>query len=608
MPKTGRRKKRLKAQAVDPAAGGDKGGSLQDESRWFLNPRLLTGLILLILLAFGTYKAWTLYAVYPIPNPDFSSFISIGKTLLAFEIPKDFKRAPIVGILQILISKFLNTDSPELSAGWLLNAVLSVANIILLWQIARQFIGKAASFLAVVAMLNPWVLRSQVNPIAETTMIFFIMSTFYLMFRRSPWAYLTAGIAALVRYECSALLFITFLMDMLLQKDMRQRLKSFIYAAVASIPFLLWMLGTWLKWGHGTGGTQSHYLRHYGHGMVGWNFIRMLWEAAFGVLTVWPKFISAVFEQNTLTLFSQSLAVIFIVTALAYAVHKKQWKMLALVIFLGLYLLVHVMRANSHHRYTVPIAWIVQVIAAAGVYALYKTAGKIPNIPPFVKWIFQGILVLAAVVWVVSLYPALSQVAAYYEYVKGQWLPHAAMLTLGLVLILLCIGAWEQSRFKQFLPLLTIASVACVMVISQQFMAARVLDSRGYYIEFKYLSDWYKANSKAGEKLASRWAGTLRLVNAKRGDDFVHTAGLKAETMDEFIEKCYQNDVVFVTSSTRGSAGTKRGLEHILAVLDKRQSYGPLEYIGRIEAGNGINLYRLRPRPPQIQNQDRENE
>ena len=81
--------------------------------------------------------------------------------------------------------------------------------------------------------------------------------------------------------------------------------------------------------------------------------------------------------------------------------------MLALVIFLVLYMMVHMMRPHTHYRYTVPIDWIVQLIAAAGVYALWKIAGKIPNIPLFIKWILYGVVTLAALIWIVQLFPAL---------------------------------------------------------------------------------------------------------------------------------------------------------------------------------------------------------
>ncbi|MBL7215159.1 MAG: hypothetical protein ISS71_05730 [Phycisphaerae bacterium] len=600
MSKSGRKKKHASAQQPDAKSHVKtsqqiKGTQGKEAGKtWIQRPWLWGCLLALVLVSFGTYKAWTLYGVYPIPNPDFPGFIGIGKTLLRFEIPTDFKRAPMVGIFQVLLSKLLDTDSPELSAGWLLNAILSVANIVLVWQIGRQFIGKAAAFLAIVAMLNPWVLRSQVNPIAETTMIFFIMSTFYFMFRRSRWVYVFASVAALVRYECAALIFIAFLMDMILRKPMRQRLKSLMYAAIASIPFLLWMLGTYLKWGKGTGGDKSHYLRHYGHGMVGWDFVRMLWDAAFGVLTVWPDYIKSIFDANTLTLLNQSLAVILLMTALIYAIWKRQWKMLALALFFVFYLLVHVMRKNSHHRYCVPVSWILQLVAWSGVYALWKISEGIPKIPSVAKWVIQGTVCVAALVWIVQLFPALSKIAPYY--VKGQWLAYAGMTAVGLLFIVL----WFQSRYKQFMLLLMLAVISCVMVVSQQFTAAKIVDNGSYYIEFKYLSDWYKANSKPGEKLASRWAGTLRLINAKRSTDFVHTTSLlKAQTMEEFIRKCYEKEVVYVSCSPRGSSGTKKGLEKILPVLNKRQSYGPLQYLGTIEVGGSwINLFKLHP-PPQ---------
>ena len=227
--------------------------SLPDTTLDTIREKRFEIVVLVVILAFGVYKSIALWGAYPIPNPDFPGFISVGKHLLTFQVPEKFKRAPAVGIFQVLLTYLLGPNN-ELNAGWLLNAILAPLNIILIWRIGKRFIGNAAIFLAIVAMLNPWVLRSQVNPIAETTMIFFILITFLFIFKHSNWAYVFASIAAIVRYECTALILIAFLMDMVTRKTNKQRLLAFCWAALASVPFLLWMLGTYLTWSP----TASH--------------------------------------------------------------------------------------------------------------------------------------------------------------------------------------------------------------------------------------------------------------------------------------------------------------------------------------------------------------
>jgi hypothetical protein len=118
----------------------------------------------------------------------------------------------------------------------------------------------------------------------------------------------------------------------------------------------------------------------------------------------------------------------------------------------------------------------------------------------------------------------------------------------------------------------------------------------GTRVEFKRLADWYLANAKPGERLADRYAGTLRLIAPSRGDDFVNMSReLQSKTLEEFCGKCYNLNVRYVAWSPRGSAGTKQGLEAVGTILAQPRDFGPLRFVLRIKTGPSqwIHVFRL---------------
>jgi len=578
--------------------------SLPDTTLNTIREKRFEIVVLVVILAFGVYKSIALWGAYPIPNPDFPGFISVGKHLLTFQVPEKFKRAPAVGIFQVLLTYLLGPNN-ELNAGWLLNAILAPLNIVLIWRIGKKFIGNAAIFLAIVAMLSPWVLRSQVNPIAETTMIFFILITFLSIFKHSNWAYVFASIAAIVRYECTVLILIAFLMDMVTRKTNKQRLLAFCWTSLASVPFLLWMLGTYLTWSP----TTSHYIGHYSRGVsaaIGTGFINLLWQATYMTLLQLPAVAKAMFEKITTTQatelqaslgflfgFSKTVAVASLLAAFVYGVCKRHWNTLALFLFLGFYLLVHAMRPNSHHRYCVPVSWMILLLSCFGIYCCWKLINTKNWMPPLVRIIFQVIIVIIAFIWLIKLAAFLPKLAPLS--VKTAHLSYVAMAAVALIMIAgLCFF-----RIKFINVNLAVAVLACLMIVSHHFTTIRIIGN-GDRMEFKLLADWITANSTPGQKAASRYAGSLRLVAPARRSDFINSARhLNSKTLEQFIEKCRQLDITYVTWSPRGSKGSKRGLLNLAPILSKPTDIGPLKFIERIQVNrkHWVNIFRLRPKP-----------
>ena len=144
---------------------------------------ILTGVVLFVL---GVYHSILYFGHTAVPISDFSTFFQVGKEILNLHLPTNFKYAPVVGILQNLLVFVSWGSPPELTAGWLLNAILHPFTVVLLWLVGKRIIGKSAVWFAVIASINPWVVYYLTEPIGETSLLFFVLLTLYLIFLQVP--------------------------------------------------------------------------------------------------------------------------------------------------------------------------------------------------------------------------------------------------------------------------------------------------------------------------------------------------------------------------------------------------------------------------------------
>ncbi|MCK5174647.1 MAG: hypothetical protein KAR47_14735 [Planctomycetes bacterium] len=584
--------------------------------------------VIVLLLIFGIYKSVVMFGAIPVPNPDYAGFIRTGEAIWSGSLPGSFKRAPVVGVLQVGMSKFVGGPHPTLTASWLVNAILSALSVVLIWLVGKRLIGRAAIWLAVVTVLNPWIMRYQAVPIAETTMIFFSLLTFYFIFRRSNWAYVFAAIAPMVRYELVSLIVVAFLMDMVMRKTARERWLALCWSGLASVPFLLWMLGTWLNWETNSG---SHYIHNYadaakkgGIGVRGSGFKRffyLLWESTFSSVVQLPSAVKGLFHGYTqeqyatqaaaleayeatksataaLFRFNKALVWFSVLAVTAYGIFKRHWKLLALLLFLLMYIAVHAMRIKSHARYSVPAIWAAMMFFWAGLYYCWRVINRNNRIPSAVITILQvGVIVVASVLTVRSL-SVLPKAALR--------LPAASSLpyVIGVLVVAIFVLGRCFFRSKYLRWDLTFSALVFLMAMSQYYATVRVIGDGSYNIEFKRLADWYIARAEPGEKLACTWSSMLKLLADKYSDDLVGIAPYKGTTMREFIENCHKNGIVYVAWTHRGSGSkTRRGMGHILPVLIKRVDNEYMTYEHRIEISSRennrwINIFKLRPEMP----------
>lgn len=553
--------------------------------------------IVVVLLCFGIYHSILYFGHQIVPNPDFTGFVNSGRCILSFRLPGSYKRAPVLGMLQVILSIFVGGQHPELTAGWLLNAILHPLNVLLLYLVYKQIVGKSAVWLAIIAIINGWVIKMLTEPIAETTLLFFILLSFYFIFRRSRWAYVFASAASMVRNEAVLLIFAAFLMDMVHGENKRQRLAAFGCAAAASVPIGLWMLATYINW-QSLGST--HYLKELGYGgtLVEklTEYLKTIWEVTF-----YPFFFPIPKASKPAMELLLKLSKIFVAASFVfgtvYGLFKRQWKMIALLAFLVPVFFIHSVQPVVVQRYCIPIQWIILLICVYGLQMAWRLLNNGGRIPSPLILLLQFVAMIVCLIWLVSLATYLPRLVVISR--QSASMPYVAA---GVAVAVFVVGRLAYSA-RHCLSDLTILFLVGLIIVSNQFILVHIVRNGERDAEFKLLADWYVANAEPGEKLVSTMSNILNIFAPAHKDSFVHMSNIEAESPEEFVKKCYEKGISYVTWDSRIGVFTRDryyrywGMKNI-AMLARREDFGPYEFVTQIRANElkFINVFRLRKR------------
>ncbi|MBN2456464.1 MAG: hypothetical protein JXB29_08035 [Sedimentisphaerales bacterium] len=541
------------------------------------------------LFGFGVYLSILYFGHQPVPHFDFPCFEKVGHNILSFEMPYSFKRVPLVGVLQILLGKLTGAESPDFVGGWLLNSLLFSFVPVLFWLVGRRIIGKAALWLAVILALNPFMIQLLTEAIVEITLLFCVLATFFLIFRRSRWSYVLASAATMVRYEAALLIFVAFVMDMIYDKNKKERIWSFFYSAIASVPLALWMLGTVMSWR--TEG-YTHYLKEAGSAGamsdVFFKYVQLLWQVGF-----FPFFMPTSEKFKILFVISKIFALAGFVFGLVYGLYKRKWQILALVLFFVPYIFIHVIHSFVLHRFCVIVFWIPIIICFYGLWSFWKLIDAGHRVPRPVVIALQMAVLIISICWLAMIMPVTEKLIPVSKNSAS-----VLYVAIGLICLILLVRAVIY-RSRHLWPDIVISVLMALIIASNQVVLAQVVGNGERDIEFKYLLDWYLANAKTGEKLACTAPVILDIMAPKYEDYFVHTRDIKGDNKNEFLQGCYEQNVTYIAWDSRigrsvNSRYYKSWKVANFAFLSKAQSIGPYEFICTLGTKyRFINVYRL---------------
>ena len=557
-------------------------------------------LTIIILVCFGFYQSVLYFGHQLVPNVDFTAFARSGHELLAGKFhPQLLKRAPLFGVILVSVGSLLSGPLRDLAAGWLINAVLHPFNLVLLWLIGREIVGKAALWIAIIAILNPWMVDIIRQPLVEPTLLFCVLMTFYLIFRGSDWSYLFAAITTMVRYEGAALILSALVVDLLRSRSNRERARAMIYAVLASLPLAVWIFLTAINWRE-LGPT--HYLKELGVASDGKfilvKYFNLLWEMGFSPLILtWPGAPGSM--EGALKATVKFLFAAGFIFGVGYGLHKRKWRILALLIFFIPYLLVHALHSFSYYRFFLPVFWIALIISWYGLQSLWGLINREERVPKVVVVSLQGGVLLIAGAWLVSLLfrlPGLIPAS-----VRSASLPYVG---IGVVVLLLAAGRL-LSPTGTLLGNLAMSAAVCLVIVFNQFTLVRVVGNGQRDMEFKRLADWYLTHARPGEKmLCSANAELLRLFAPENKDNFGFIGTIRSQNPVDFVRECREKDITYLTWDSRhdlpgGWCYKMFGLERI-AALARPVSTRDYQFVKQIAGGGEIiNIFRLKPGPPE---------
>jgi hypothetical protein len=559
--------------------------------------RTLDAFILIILLLFGVYLSILYYGHQVVPDPDFTDFVKTGRQLLSWQLPDSYKRAPVLGILLVVLSNAVGGLHPELTAGWLLNAFILPLNLILLWFVGRKIVGWPAHWIALIAIINPYMLKMAMQPIAEMLLLLCILVSFFAIFQRSRWAYLAASITTMVRYEGALLILIVFVIDMLEREKMDSWYKPLFYAGLSSVPLCLWMLGTILNFQ-----TQdsTHYLKEMGAtsgGKILWvEYLHLIWR-----LGVQHLFETNVFAPTATTKIAynlnKGLSFLIFIYGVGYGLFKHNWNILALTVFLSGYLLIHAWHGFMYFRFGVPVFWIVLLICVYGLINGWAWINRGNTIPEKAIYVLHVTAIVLITVWLFLLFLNVPETA----YISRRSI--SVPYVFGVVAALLFFAQTLLCRPRHWLKNLTITLLVILIGFSNQFWLAKTVKDGKQDLEFKLLAEWYKENAKPGETMLSTMPSLIQIFAPANKDAFIPLGSISAENRDAFIEECYSKSIDYVVWDSRlgdrpdSRYGILLKIKRIEA-LEKPRNNGPFVFIEQIRVSKNqfINIFRLKER------------
>ena len=576
-------------------------------------------LAIIALFAFGVYHSVLYFGHTVVPISDFPDLYRVGRDILSLRLPARFKQAPVLGMLQVGCSYIVGGPDPNLKAGWLLNALLHPFNAVLLYLVAKQILGKSGLWLALLAILNPWIIYLLTEPIVETTYLFFILLTLYFMFRRSAWCYLFASITSMVRYEGAALILAAFVLDVVHAGNNRQRLKALGFSALAAVPLGLWMLGTILTWQPGS----SHYLNVFSKsykkafGASAQNrtglllHLNLLWHVGFrpllapvtelkGMLRLTTPTAAQVRSVQAFYTVSKLLALAGTICGALSGLAKRNWKIVALLIFFVPYFILHAFYPYPLQRFHATIFWIALLLCWFGLLQVWNLLDAGRRVPRAVRLSLQAAVLVVALGWLVTLWPYMSKISPVSP--PSRSVPYVAIALAGV----LAAGRLYVYRLRHLLRELSTVAVLSLMIVSNQFRLVPLVNDGQRDAEFKLLAEWYTdyaENTDSPEKMGVYMAPIVGMFAPEYAEYIVRLPA--ADSPEAFVKACRAENITFVVWATREGLGQHHtgykqlGLDKNIAVLRNGKSVGPYEFVKQLRAKRGyVNIYRLRKADP----------
>lgn len=457
------------------------------------------------------------YQPYVLPNSDYFRIKDMAEKFMGGQVPRDFKQMPLVPLLIGPVAVLLPlADNAYLHAISALNIVLSLGILVLLYLLAREFLGDIVAFVPVLILLAiPQFLISAQQPMLEPAIGFFSMATLVALVRRSPWAYVLAGLCALTRYEMAILLAVVFIVEV--YRTPRQWFQVGLKCTAAGVPFLIWF-------------GLSIFVPAGGNPYFDEIVSASVWAVASNMVTPLP--------------FSRPIAVGIIGLAwsigLIVAFRQNAEAALGVVALMMLYTSAHVYygRAAALTRYSYPVLWVTPLLATVAFREIFVRlrpwAERAGVRLQRVLALFVGLLGLLWIVRTLSIFQGQFPTTAIAP--MGWYLGWSVLLTVGVAAVGFYWASGLPLRQGLMVSVVALASVGMPFILGGRVLAERA--ARVYWAKAEYVAaaEWLAENLEGEIVLPLRHEVLDHMPNIDL-DRVTTYSEFEAETHEALIEE-----------------------------------------------------------------------
>ncbi|MHC4110511.1 MAG: ArnT family glycosyltransferase [Planctomycetota bacterium] len=572
--------------------------AIEPEHNQKLAKYVAVGLLVVLGLAYSLH----FLGHFVFPNPDFAAFLQIGQQWLSFRIPYTMKRAPLFTLITVLAGQFFSTPDRYLFGTELYNALMLPTVMVLIYLIGREFLGRAAIWVALLACISPSMVHMSSQPLAELTLVALFAATCLCIRSHIKWAYLFAMLGSISRWDMAGLIPAVALVDLIRN---RKWTRTIIMTVLASIPFGICMILTWMQLRGQSGG--AHYiqvlskdrtfelaadLRFYWQHICSFLNAALLESSPSGKALSLEGLNSAVFTVTSLL-----LAIAFLGGSIA-AVIKKRWEIIVMLVAGIPYVMVHAIYPYRLPRFCVPSAWAWLIISAYGTITFWRWfVGK--QKPKFLIPLLQLIAAVIFILWAVK-------VLATLDYAQRRYCPVIERLALisSLVTVGGFFGLQLLRRSKLSMKWLIIPAFLLLAVVSNAATTGLRMGNGQSNANFKRLGIWFLENAADDDRMITTMPGWMPIYTglpSERFEHMVHIPPLEAKDFPAFIQECRKRKITLIAWDSR-LAGRPNdryykewGLDRIRILGSPKAQIGPCQLVHTLKGSPGIAVYRILP-------------
>lgn len=459
------------------------------------------------------------YQPYLLPNSDFFRIKGMAEKFMGGEVPGDFKQMPLVPLLIGPVAFLLPVaDNAYLHAISALNIVLSLGMLVLLYLLGREFLGDVLALVPVLILLAiPQFLISVHRPMLEPAIGFFSLATLVALCRRSPWAYVFAGLCALTRYEMAILLAVVFVAET--YRTPRHWFRIGLKCTAAGVPFLIWF-------------GLSVFVPVEGNPYFDEIVSASVWGVASNMVSSLPV--------------SRPIAVAFIALAwtvgLVAAFRQNAPAALGVVALMVLYTAAHVYygRAMALVRYTYPVLWVTPLLTTVAFRELFiRFLPWVEYMSARVQWVFAVLVGALGSLWIVRTlrifpgqFPTTAMETMYW------YLGWSVLLVGGVGAVAFYWASGVPLRQRIMVSVVALASVSMPFILGAPVLATR--EARVYWEKAEYVvaAEWLAENLEDEEgvvmPLRHQMLDHMPNIDLERVTAY---SEFEAETHDAFVEE-----------------------------------------------------------------------